>query len=136
MISINKDYSYLLDDLKRIIKLRQSKRIVNDDDKIKYSFAINYLYAYQYMLDTRNMEGNNSITSEPFSDYKTFNSFINECIKEYSIYDEFCTGKKMYFPNHEIAEYMLYYQHIVYEYLKLVLGDQIEFNDTKRRVKA
>lgn len=107
MISLNKDYSYLLDKIREEVN-RNPLNVRLDDNEygLYYTFAYNYFYAYIYLLEKRNIPVGDNIRDVIFSDYNTFNSFINNCVKEYEMFDEIGTGKVTYFPYQELADFL------------------------------
>ena len=142
-----KDYSFLLDNLKRISEnysIDGSGNIVNKDGDIETNeyIIINtkfynlYCMAYKDLaevLDNYPIETiDRAFINRALSDYHTFNRFINNCIVEYKMYDDLGTQKISYTPNSVLSRGCFRNKWVVYDYLKCELSEIFNNEDNKR----
>lgn len=154
MISKRNDYSFLLDDLKETAEkyyVNDYGRVVDIDDKLvdderiilNTKFYTLYCMAYKHLVEAIDNYPIDDAMDEGFvkralSDDNVFNSFINNCVSEYKIYNSVGTGYIMYFPYNLVSDFFfenMIRTRLLTQYLNNELADFLNNDKVKIRVK-
>ena len=137
MISKKNNYNYLLDSLRDMTIDYYIKR----DNNLEVFANSTIMFSSIYCLAYRNMHGvvgemdnkkKQEYTYYALNDYGTFNSFINNCVNEYRMYNDIGTGNVLYIPYQELADFFfndVYYKSILKNYVITQLEDIINYNN-------
>lgn len=143
MISKRENYNYLLDNLREVTEEYYTKKDINEE---VYStsivmFSQLYCLAYRYkngIVGQVSNDKKNEFAYYALNDYNTFNSFINNCVNEYRMYNELGTGKVLYVPYQELADFFFsdnYYKSVLTNYLRSELEELITIDEEKKNSK-
>ena len=154
MISKRNDYSFLLDDLKATAEkyyVNNYGRVVDIDDKLvndetiilNTKFYTLYCMAYKNLAEAIDNYPIDNAMNEEFikralSDIDVFNSFINNCVSEYNMYNSVGTGYIMYFPYGLLSDFFfknMIRTRILTQYLNNELANFLNKDEEKIRVK-
>ncbi len=153
MISKRNDFSHILDDLfiaSQNYNLNSDGVVVNHDnqeikdDSVIYNTKMYTLYCMAYKEVAELRDGcpikniNNDFIKRVLTDYDTFNSFVNNCIVEFNMYNGVGTGNISYFPNDALAKYFfsdINRTMFLDNYLCVVLKDYLNNELVNKRVK-
>ena len=142
MISRRENYSYLLDKLRNIYDNLNNGSREKKDERIIASMNFCYLYCLAYKaLKTNNtdtFDKKKNYYELALSDYNTFNSFVNNCVKEYKLYSDVGTGEMVYIPYQILAD--SFFENdtskaILMDYLNIELSDVINEEKNKELIK-
>ena len=147
MISKRHDFSDLLNKLKFIsenyyindkgIVISKNGDEVKDENIItSINFYILYSLAYKKMIEiVDNVKIDSAINIEyinfVLSKSGVFNSFINNCISEFNMYEKIGTGYISYIPYKPLADYIFENEKrksILYDYLNIEMKDYFNNN--------
>ncbi len=113
------DYSVLLNDLRFAYNnfFIDEYGIVSDNDNKEYRdqrlattlrFSLLYCSCIKNLYDIKygtNRIGPNDYIFQALTNIYIFNSFMNICILEYQMYDDIGTGKAIYYPCEQMADF-------------------------------
>ena len=118
MVKEKYDYSLLLDSLRNIfsnynltiygeVVNRNGDRVRNNQIIANTRFGVLYGLAYRKLIVSQDDSTKDKLQSIwALTDYSIFNSFMNNCLNEYSIYGDVGTGNILYVPYQELATYI------------------------------
>lgn len=153
MVSRRNDYSYLLNNLNLMAEnyhINDNGLVVNlnnEEEKDGYvilntQFYTLYCMAYKRFIEVVENVNidyfNKGIIDRALSDYRTFNSFINNCICEYLMYDKIGTGYISYFPFKPLADFIMENSEnkkVLTDYIICELEKLAKLEQEKERVK-
>ena len=153
MVKKRYDYSLLLDSLRNIfdnygmtihgeVVNKNGDSVRNNQIIANMQFGVLYTLAYkQMMIDRKNEIKFVDSNVWALTDYNIFNSFMNNCLNEYSIYSDIGTGNVLYVPYQEIAKFIFeneFRKNVLVTFLNSEKENisNIQRNNVERKVKS